>query len=297
MAPDRAIVKYFLLLLTAALLARADDVPAVAPLWSHGAPGSQARRAEPEIAHDYWVRNIHNPSLTIYLPSPEKANGGAVVIAPGGGHRVLVWDAEGLQAGQFFRSLGLTAFVLKYRLAREPGSPYTIDRDVRADGLRAVRWVRSHAEQYRLDIHRVGIVSFSAGGELAAMVCYGPNAPQPDAADPIDRPSARPDYSIFIYPGPLGFPTVIPPGAPPACFIVSNNDGQAAHVLQTVLAYRTAHVPVELHLYSHAAHAFNMGYRSVFQSIRGWPDRAADWLADSGYLTPGVVPNAGSRDH
>lgn len=290
-------MKYLLLLLTTLAVARADDVPAVVPLWPNGAPGSEARRQEPELAQDYWVRNIHNPSLTIFSPAPEKANGGAVVIAPGGGHRLLVWSAEGLQAGQYFRSLGLTAFVLKYRLAREPGSPYTIERDARADGLRAVRYVRSHAAQYHLDPHRVGIVSFSAGGELAALLCFGPNGPQPDAPDPIDRPSGRPDFSIFIYPGPLGFPAVIPADAPPACFIVANNDGQAGHVLQTVLAYRAAKVPVELHLYSHAAHAFNMGYRSVFQSIRGWPERAADWLADSGYLTPGVTPSAGSLDH
>src|SRR4051794_35312843 len=115
------------------------------PLWPNGAPGSESRRAEAEIAQDYWVRNIHDPSLTVYLPAPGKANGTAVVVVPGGGHRLLVFHAEGEEPAAFLANLGITAFALKHRLAREEGSPYSIERDARADAYRALRLVRSRA--------------------------------------------------------------------------------------------------------------------------------------------------------
>ena len=99
----------------------------VIPLWPNGAPGFESRRHEPELARDYWVRHINNPSLTAFYPSPDKANGAAVVICPGGGHRELVFNAEGVDPARYFNQLGVAAFALKYRLARETKSPYTID--------------------------------------------------------------------------------------------------------------------------------------------------------------------------
>src|SRR5947208_2873307 len=93
--------------------------PQVVPLWEKGAPGFESRRNEPEQAKDYWVKNIHNPSITVFLPPKEKATGAAVVIAPGGGHRELVFNAEGRDAARFLSSIGVAAFALKYRLFRE----------------------------------------------------------------------------------------------------------------------------------------------------------------------------------
>ena len=104
------------------------------PLWANGAPGFESRRSEPIVAKDYWIRNIHNPSITVYLPPKEKATGAAVVICPGGGHRELVFKAEGVEAAEYLNSLGVAAFALKYRLAREPGSPYSLDKHPREDG-------------------------------------------------------------------------------------------------------------------------------------------------------------------
>ena len=106
------------------LATMAQQSPTEIALWPNGAPGFENRRNEPPTAKDYWVANIHNPSLTVYLPPKEKATGAAVVICPGGGHRLLVFNAEGDEPARYLASLGVTAFALKYRLGREEGSPY-----------------------------------------------------------------------------------------------------------------------------------------------------------------------------
>src|SRR5882757_946918 len=128
----------------------------VIPLWPKGAPGFENRRNEPEQAKDYWVKNIHNPSLTVFLPSKDKANGAAVVVCPGGGHRLLVWTAEGIDPAKFLNSLGVTVFVLKYRLGRDTLSPYKVEIHPRQDGLRAMRLVRSRAAEFGVDTARIG---------------------------------------------------------------------------------------------------------------------------------------------
>src|SRR5579871_1484084 len=130
-----------MLLFTTALVTSAQDAPLaseVIPLWPNGAPGFENRRNEPEQAKDYWVKNIHNPSVTIYRPAPGKANGAAVVICPGGGHRLLVFKGEGEDPGRFLASNGVTAFALKYRLGREENTPYSIEKHAREDGKRAM---------------------------------------------------------------------------------------------------------------------------------------------------------------
>src|SRR6266700_5637142 len=125
----------------------AQEKPVQVPLWQNGAPGFESRRYEPEQAKDYWVKNIHNPSITVYLPPKEIATGAAEVIAPGGGHRELVFNAEGRDPAVFLNSIGVAAFALKYRLAREVGSPYKLDTVVPQDAYRAMRLVRSRANE------------------------------------------------------------------------------------------------------------------------------------------------------
>jgi len=262
--------------------------PQVVPLWPNGAPGFENRRNEPELARDYWVRHINNPSLTLFFPPKDKATGAAVVICPGGGQRELVFNAEGVDPARYFNRLGVAAFALKYRLAREEGSPYTID-NAREDAQRALRLVRNHAKEWGIDPNRIGLMGFSAGGELASLVTFGPTDGNTNAADPIDRVSCRPDFLIEIYPGPLGVPAVVPTNAPPAFFLGASDDtGPAQTITEMVGKYRKAGVPAEVHLFAKGSHAFNMGYRSKLATIKNWPQRLTDWMADNNILNPSV---------
>jgi len=280
-----------LVLLAAPGLAVADP-PEEIPLWAGGAPGFESRRDEPVEAQLWWVKNVHNPSITAYLPSAESATGTAVVICPGGGHRELVFNAEGRDPAVLLQGLGVAAFVLKYRLAREEGSPYSLETHVREDAARAMRLVRSRAAEWGIDPHRVGMLGFSAGGEVVALVAYEPGGGDPAAADPVERESARPDFQMLVYPGPLFIPEVVPADAPPAFLLAANDDECCSEpVVKLVERYRAAGAPVEAHLYAAGKHAFNMGQRSTLRSIHDWPARMVDWLADRGLLTS--LPGAG----
>jgi acetyl esterase/lipase len=260
------------------------------PLWPGGAPGFEARRNEPTIAKDYWVRNVHNPTITAYLPPKERATGAAVVICPGGGHRLLVFRAEGEQPARYLSDLGVAAFALQYRLGRDEGSPYSIEKHAREDGERAMRMVRSRAREWNLDPARIGMMGFSAGGEVVSMVAFGGSVADPHASDPVDRVSSRPDFLIFVYPGPLGVPATVPADAPPAFLLVASDDGLVGVTADLLEKYRASKVSVEAHVLARGGHGFNMGDRSNLASVKGWPQRMADWLADSGFLKPRPRP-------
>ncbi len=272
------------------------DEPREIPLWPNGAPGFESRRDLPQIAKDYWIKNIHNPSITAFLPPKDKATRAAVIICPGGGHRELVFNAEGVEPARYLNGIGVAAFALKYRLGREQGSPYKPEIHAREDGIRAMRLVRSRAEEWGLDPDRIGVMGFSAGGEVASMVAYAPGAGDPKAADPIDRINSRPDFQILIYPGPLGIPETIPKDAPPAFLLVANDDRGASRVIARLFQkYRDAGVPVEAHVFARGGHAFNMGNRSKLETLKNWPKRLSDWMADSGYLEP-AKPSPAKQD-
>src|SRR5437660_373195 len=144
------------------------NLPPALPLWPKGAPGSEARAAEAEEVVGANVCNVHNPTLTAFVPGADRSTGTSVIICPGGGHSKLCLGHEGYALAEWFRERGIAAFVLKYRLAREKGSSYTVQDHALADARRAIRLVRSRAGEWHLKSDRIGILGFSAGGELAA---------------------------------------------------------------------------------------------------------------------------------
>lgn len=250
-------------------------------LWPDGPPGFDKRSVKPEIAKDYWVRNVRNPSLTIYRPAHQ--NGAAVIIIPGGAHKLIVWTTEGVNAALALNRYGLTSFVLKYRLAREEGSPYSIEDSV-TDVRRAVRWVRAHAAAYGVDPGRVGIMGFSAGGELVSLEADNLRTSNPAVGDSVDLLSDRPDFQVLIFPGPLGVPANDVAHAPPA-FIAAGtlDDCCAAPAVALYEQLRGARRVAELHMFAGAGHAFNLDESNRI-SIIHWPDRLADWLLDEGLM-------------
>ncbi|MGZ3306026.1 MAG: alpha/beta hydrolase [Asticcacaulis sp.] len=278
-----------LLLITGLLaLSPAAQAQTVIPLWTRGQPGFESRRDIPEQHAEWWWRSINNPSLTVFNPPAGMNSHAAIIVVPGGGHQNLVFGEEGVKPAQYLAGLGVTAFALKYVLAREEGSPYSIEGDAQADLIRAVRYVRAHAADYGVDPNRIGVMGFSAGGELTSMVAFNPKAADAKASDPVDRVSCRPDFLIEIYPGPLGIPPTVFQAPPPAFLLNAWDDKMAVADTDVIerMYLSWPGVSLERHVLSGGEHGFNMGDRSKLKAVRDWPKRVADWLADMGYTAP-----------
>ncbi|WDQ15177.1 alpha/beta hydrolase [Rhodopirellula sp. P2] len=263
----------------------AEETPPRIPLWKNGAPGSEARMNEPEVLTGTNVSNVHHPSITPYLPSKEKATGTAILIAPGGGHSKLCLGHEGDSLAQWLADHGVAAFVMRYRLCREPDSEYTLDGHAMDDTRRAIRMIRSNAEAWNVRPDRIGILGFSAGGELAAYSAMNPMPGDAQSQDPIERVSSRPDFQGLIYPGKSSTFTVSP-GMPPAFIAFGYHDREdiAYGMAKVYLKYKEANVPCEMHVYSEAGHGF--GFRANSQTAAGrWPERMLEWLVDRKLLT------------
>jgi acetyl esterase/lipase len=263
--------------------------PLVIPLWENGAPGAKAYRSQPErpvTGHtaDGWIENVNDPSLTVYLPAEGTATGSAIVVAPGGGHRMLAADHEGHAVGRWLAEHGIVGAVLKYRLYKQVGSPYHRG-DAIADGERAVRVVRSHADEWHVRPDRIGFMGFSAGGDLTLAVGRESDSGDAAAGDPIERASSRPDFQVPIYPGGVkdSIPQVTSETLPTLLICaVDDRDDIAAGLPELYLAMRTAGVPVELHIYGSGGHGF--GIRPGSKAVNHWPGRLVDWMHDIGKL-------------
>jgi len=262
------------------------------PLWPSGAPGSEGQTdAEivepPNQEHDYLrLSNVHNPSLTVFLAPPDKATGAAMIVAPGGGHQILAMDIEGYHVAEFLNSIGVAAFVLKYRLGRAKGSPYKPEVHALADGLRAVRLVRHRAEEWGVDAARIGMMGFSAGAHVTQMTCTGFDAGDPAAAAPVERRSSRPDFPGLSYGG--GWPRIPTYNAqtPPTFLLGADDDPIITDRLPKLyLALKKAGVSAELHIYASGGHGFGIRKPPApHPSAATWQLRLADWLADRGLL-------------
>jgi acetyl esterase/lipase len=260
------------------------------PVWPGVAPGSEGKTAKEAITTsangEIRVAAIHSPSLTPYLPSKDKATGTAILVIPGGGHRLLAITHEGYSVAEALRDRGIAAFVLKHRLAREPESTYRVDVESLADTQRAMRLIRSRAQEWNIDPGRVGALGFSAGGELVWLVSARGDTGNPQAADPVDRQASRPDFEALIYPGRSGDiqPTK---DAPPAFLAAAYNDRPdiSEGLAEAYLRFKRAGVPAELHIYTAGGHGF--GLRASNKGPVGdWLTRFEEWMADSGFLKP-----------
>jgi acetyl esterase/lipase len=258
------------------------------PLWPNGAPGSEGKSG-PEAVRlaengERVVSNVHQPSITPYLPPKEKATGAAVIIAPGGGHRELWTDHEGHNVARYLSARGLAAFVLKYRLAREANSTYTVDDHAMADMRRAIRLVRSRAPEWNVNTSRVGVMGFSAGGELAALAGMSFDGGNKEAADSIERESSKPDFQALIYAG--NSRRFVPTKDSPPVFIVCGYKDRpdiSQGMAEVYLKFKQVGVPAELHIYASAGHGFGMRDRNT-KSFGKWPARFEEWLGDMGFL-------------
>jgi acetyl esterase/lipase len=290
-------------ILLAAAGALAADRGQEIKLWANGAPGSEGVTAEevstPSANPKYAgmpgnFKVTHYPSLYVFLPPKEKANGTAMIVAPGGGHTQLVIDKEGWEVADWLNERGIAAFVLKYRLAKAPGVKYTLPQEVHADAARAIRMVRSRAEEWHVKPGKVGFIGFSAGGEVAGMVETKFDAGKADAPDPIERVSSRPDFNVLIYPWyrpgankpdePALFP--VPKDAPPVFMVCADDD--RSHVEPTVKFYlelEGARIPTEMHIYAYGGHGFGLRPTKKEAPVMKWPARLEEWLAERG-ITP-----------
>jgi acetyl esterase/lipase len=268
----------------------AADPPEI-PLWPDGAPGSQGITLKETVENvgkervERRVTNVTNPTISVYAPAKGKATGAAVIVAPGGGHRHLSYDNEGHFVAQWLQSIGVTGIVLKYRLARSEGNPFQVDDHVLKDTQRAIRLVRARSKEWGVDPNRVGILGFSAGGELAAMAATRFDTGIENAADPIDKEKSRPDFQVLLYPG-LPKDPRISKEMPPTFLCAAHDDRPniSEGLAEYYIAVKRAGVPVELHLYTGGGHGFGMRNRSQFP-ISTWPARLQDWMSGRGFLT------------
>jgi acetyl esterase/lipase len=262
-------------------------------LWPGGAPGSVGN--EP----------VDIPTLTPYLPPKDKMTGAAIIVCPGGGYTHLA-DHEGGPVAEWLNSLGVTAFVLKYRLGPRYHHPAPMQ-----DAARAIRIVRARAAEWGLDPQRIGILGFSAGGHLASTAGTHFDSGNSNAADPIERVSSKPNLMILIYPvitmrdkthagsrksllgdnpGPelvalLSNDEQVTKETPPAFLVHTSND-EAVPVENSLLfvsALRRASVPFEFHLYERGPHGFGLGGKDPI--LATWPDRCAGWLRLHGFAS------------
>ncbi len=230
------------------------------------------------------MASIHNPSITPYLPSRDKANGTAILVIPGGGHRMLAITHEGYNVAEWLRDHGIAAFVLKHRLAREAESTYKIDVESLADTQRAIRIIRSRAKEWNIDVSRIGAIGFSAGGELVSMAAAKPDSGSATATDPIDRESSALQFQALVYPGRSGDiqPTK---ESPPAFLAASYTDRQdiSEGLAEAYLRFKRAGAVAELHIYSTGGHGFGLR-ASNKRPVGNWIVRFEEWLKESGFV-------------
>jgi acetyl esterase/lipase len=280
--------RWLVLLLTFLACGYAAAQPQPIKLWPNGAPGSngpvtpETVRLNPDGEH--ILSNIQEPSILPYLPPAKVATGAAVIVAPGGGHSELWMDHEGYAVAEWLSSHGVAAFVLKYRLAREKGSKYTVEGTELQDMQRAIRTVRSRSQEWGIDPARIGVLGFSAGGVLAALASTRYDQGSPASADPVERASSKPDFQALLYPALPQDPRLT--AETPRAFLACGGDdrpGISQGLAEFYLAMNRLHIPAELHIYAGIGHGFGVR-NSNPAPVSGWTTLFRDWMNSQGLL-------------
>ena len=294
---------FCLIILTTVKFAAAQTTPLV--LWENGAPNAVGKEA------------VDIPTLTPFPAPKETATGAAIVVLPGGGYSHLSETKEGSDVAKWLNSLGISAYVLKYRLGMRYHQPNQL-----LDAARAMRMVRAHSKEWNLDANKIGILGFSAGGHLASTLATHFDAGKPDAKDEIDKISSRPDLQILIYPvitmGGLTHggskmnllgdkPTdelvkmysnelQVTKDTPPAFLVhaVTDTAVPVENSLMYAEALRKANVSFEIHLYEQGPHGF--GLAPTNPVLASWKDRCADWLGLRGFIKKAAAPVTANKN-
>jgi acetyl esterase/lipase len=263
-------------------------------LWPHGAPGAQPNSAaeinattakDDVIAGKPVIRlgNVTTPTLTVYSPK-EKNTGAAVVVFPGGAYRILAIDLEGTEVCDWLNSVNITCILVKYRVP--DSGPYPKSAAALQDAQRALGIIRSHAIEWHFDPNRIGVLGFSAGAHLSAVLSTHFDKRLYDPVDAADKISCRPDFAVIVYPGYLALSEqnfaanseIHVTNKTPPSFIVQAEDDPVHVENSTVyfLALKNAGVPAELHIYANGGHGY--GLRRTDLPVTDWPKLVETWL-------------------
>lgn len=263
----------------------------VLPLWPGLAPGESSNsvgEAMPARANEQppitRLVNVRKPTMTVYSPTVEP-NGTAVVILPGGGFAKVVPDLEGSEAANRFNKLGITAFVVNYRTNEAKSQDEPNWKRPLQDAQRALRLVRSNAENWQLDPEKVGLLAFSAGGQVGAMLITAKESHYA-AVDESDEVSFRPDFAMLVYPWQVLqpgtedlLPQIAVDKATSPTFIVHTHDDRSSSIgaVEIYAAMKRNNVPAELHIYENGGHGYGIRPRPN-SNIGTWIDRAEEWI-------------------
>ena len=286
--------------LISATLVAAEPKPEL--LWPAGAPSEtgslppEADTTKPSdelIAGKRLIRlgNVAAPTLTIYQPDAANNTGAAVLVCPGGGYHILAMDLEGTEVCDWLNRIGVTAALLKYRVPARQGHPrHELPLQ---DAQRALGLLRARAAELAIDPKRIGVLGFSAGGHLAAMLSNHHETRSYPPVDAADQTSCRPDFAVLIYPGSLTAKDrkdelapefTIKAGVTPPTFLAMAEDDPVGveNPIVYFLALKRAGVPAEMHLYPTGGHGY--GLRRTEKMVTTWPDRVADWMKAAGWF-------------
>jgi len=265
-------------------------------VWPALPPGDQPNLGEEKMEAGQMVRGVvSTPTLAVYRPSKQKDTGAAVLIAPGGGFFQLSMGHEGADVAAWLNTIGITGVVLKYRIPARAGLPPSLPAS--QDAQRAMSLIRSKAPEWGIDPKRIGVLGFSAGGQVAANIISNSDHRLYAAIDDFDKIPTRPDFAIVIYPGGVikrgsDVPAMnddihLTKEAPPTFLSISHDDrGGSEQAVYFYLALKRAGVPAELHVWAEGGHGY--GIRPSKLPHATWPARAADWMEVRGLLKPGA---------